>query len=278
MQPPTTPETAAFRRFELAAWGDGGVAQTYDEWWGGLTQQAVSPLLDAAGIRAGRLVLDVATGPGFVAAAAAERGAEVTGIDFSAAMVARARAHYPAVQFAEGDAEALAFPDGSFDAVTIAFGLLHLARPDAALAEAHRMLKPGGRLAFTVWAGPPATQGFAAVLDAIAQHGRTDVPLPPGPPFFRFADPEECRRTLAGLGFDNVTTEAVAMTWRSASVDMLCTAFEQGTARTRGLLRAQTPEALEKIRASIRQTVADHMVGGVCALAMPCILTSATKR
>lgn len=277
MQPPTTAETTAFRSFELAAWGDGGVAQTYDEWWGSLTQQAVPHLLDAAAIGAGSSVLDVATGPGFVAAAAAERGATVTGIDFSAAMVARARAHYPTVRFAEGDAETLAFPEGSFDAVTIAFGLLHLARPDAALAEAHRVLQPGGRVAFTVWAAPPATQGFAAVLDAIAKHGRTDVPLPPGPPFFRFADPDECRRTLVGLGYDNIATATVAMTWRSASVDMLCTAFEQGTARTRGLLRAQTPKALEQIRAAIRQVVTDHMVDGVCELAMTCVLTSATK-
>lgn len=268
---------AAFRDFELGAWGDAAVAQTYDYWWGSLTQQAVPHLLQATAIGRGDRVLDVATGPGFVAAAAAARGATVTGIDFSPVMVALAGRRYPAVPFCEGDAEALNFPDGTFDAVVIAFGLLHLARPDVALAEAFRVLRPGGRLAFTVWAAPPATEGFAAILDAIMTHGQADVPLPPGPPFFRFADATECARTLSGIGFVAAASQTVAMTWRSASLDMLCTAFEQGTARTRGLLRAQTPAALQRIREAVRIFVQGRMQNGVCELAMPCVLTTAGK-
>jgi SAM-dependent methyltransferase len=72
-----------------------------------LTRQAVPPLLDAVNLRHGARILDVATGPGYVAAAAAARGARALGVDFSAPMVAHARAINPAVEFQEGDAEVL---------------------------------------------------------------------------------------------------------------------------------------------------------------------------
>src|SRR5262249_56363460 len=108
-------------------------------------------------------VLDVATGPGYVAAAAVRRGASVVAVDFSEAMLAEARRHHPAIDFRSGDAEALPFPDASFDAVVMSFGLLHLARPDQALAEAHRVLRPRGRLAFTVWDRPEQAAPFGLV-------------------------------------------------------------------------------------------------------------------
>ena len=99
----------------------------------------------------------MASGPGYVAAAAASVGASAVGVDFSSEMVRLAASRYPGIVFQEGDAEALAFPDESFDAVTLNFGVLHLARPDAALAEARRVLVPGGRCALTVWAKPEAS-------------------------------------------------------------------------------------------------------------------------
>jgi SAM-dependent methyltransferase len=88
-----------------------------------------------------------------------------------------------------GDAEALPFSTsgaehsaGLFDAVTCNFGVLHLGRPEDFFAEAHRVLRPGGRLAFTVWAAPPATEGFAITLGALGEHGDPNVALPAGPP------------------------------------------------------------------------------------------------
>src|SRR5262249_53735440 len=155
-------------------------AEHYSRTFGTLTVQATEPILDAVRTAPGTRLLDVASGPGYVAAAAARRGATVIGVDFSAAMVAEARERYPQLTFEDGDAEALSFPAGRFDAVVMSFGLLHLARPDAAIREAHRVLAPGGRYAFTVWASPDKAVGFGTVLRAMQAHGTTDVGLPDG--------------------------------------------------------------------------------------------------
>src|SRR2546422_34553 len=89
-----------------------------------------------------------------VAPLGAGPGMLVTGLDFSPAMIGLARARHPQIEFREGDAETLPFDAASFDASVMNFGMLHLARPDRAIAEAHRVLRPGGRFAFTVWGAP----------------------------------------------------------------------------------------------------------------------------
>ena len=152
----------AFHDFEHAGWER--AASFYTDAFGPLTVQAAPALLDAVGATRGTVMLDVASGPGLVAAAAAERGVRVTGVDFASAMVDQARRRYPTIAFREGDAESLAFADGGFDAVVMSFGMLHLARPDAAIAEAHRVLRHGGRYAFTVWAAPEKAVGFGMAL------------------------------------------------------------------------------------------------------------------
>src|SRR5262249_22676865 len=154
---PAMANSDAFHDFEQAGWQR--AAEHYPDAFGSLTSQAAGPLLDAVRAGPGVRILDVATGPGYVAGAAAARGAGVVSIDFSPAMLERARRDHPHVHFREGDAESLPFPDRRFDAVVISFALLHLARPDMALAEARRVLAPGGRLAITVWAGPDEAIG-----------------------------------------------------------------------------------------------------------------------
>ena len=269
-------EPRAFRDFERAGWET--AALPYADAWGALTTQAVGPLLDAVGAGPGVRLLDVATGPGYVAAAAAERGAEATGVDFAAIMIAEGRRRYPHVEFREGEADALPFPDARFDAVTINFGILHFERPDTALAEAHRVLRPGGRVAFTVWAVPEHTAGFAIVLRAVQAHGDPNVPLPPGPPFFRFSDAAEATRVLQALGFRDPAVLQLPQLWRLPSPAAFFDAMQHGTVRTRALLRAQQPEALAAIGAAVREAAAAYAdpTGGI-ALPMPAVLASATK-
>jgi ubiquinone/menaquinone biosynthesis C-methylase UbiE len=235
------------------------------------------PFLDAVDLRNGARMLDVASGPGYVAAAAAARGARVVGVDFSAPMVARARMIYPTVEFQEGDAEAISFPDGTFDAVVMNFGMLHLARPERAMTQAARVLKPGGCFAFTVWAKPEEAVGFGIILKAIQSHGNPAVRLPQGPSFFRFSDPPECDRTLREAGFLNVTVTSVPQVWRFNAPDELFDALYNGGVRIKAILRAQSSEALEAIRTAAREAAKNFIRQDVIELPMPAILASAVK-
>ena len=136
-----TVSTLSFRDFEHAGWGDPSLCASYDALLSTVTIQCIPALLDAAGVRAGADVLDVATGAGYVASAAAERGARAIGVDFSAAQVALARERYPGLRFEEASADALPFPADSFDAVVSSFGMPHVPDPEAAMHEAFRVLK-----------------------------------------------------------------------------------------------------------------------------------------
>lgn len=264
-----------FRALEHSGWEK--VATRYHDYFRNLTMQAAESLLDAVGTRPGTCLLDLATGPGYVAAAAARRGASVVGVDFSAAMVTQARRHYPNVRFQVGDAEQLPFPEGSFDAVVMNFGLLHLARPEQALAEAFRVLRTGGRIGFTVWTLPEQAVGFGMILSAIEAHGTLDTALPPGPPFFRFSKPEECGQVLWDAGFVEPIVAQVPQRWRLPSADALLTAMMEGTVRTGALLCSQSPEALQAIRASVREAARAYEKDGGIELPMPAVLASARR-
>src|SRR5437868_2802051 len=115
----------AFTEFEHEGWER--VAGKYDSTWSSSTRQFIPPLLDAAQVGAKMFILDVGCGPGYVSAAAADRGAIPAGIDFSSEMVSIARKMFPKIEFREGDAQNLPFADASFDRVAANFSLLHLA-------------------------------------------------------------------------------------------------------------------------------------------------------
>jgi SAM-dependent methyltransferase len=265
-----------FHTFEHAGWER--AADRYGDAFGGLTSQTIPALLAAADVGAGMRVLDVASGPGYVAAEAAARGAKPVGVDFAAEMVALAARRYPSLTFQQGDAEALSFAERTFDAVTINFGVLHLARPDTALAEACRVLKPGGRCAFTVWAPPDVSMGFGIVLKAIERYGRMDVPLPDGPPFFRFSDAAEASRSMTAAGFAEPRVNVLPLVWQFSSRDGLFDAFLHGAVRTAALLRGQTSDALTDIRRAIGDDAERYRKGDLIELPMAAVLTSGARR
>lgn len=213
------PDPLAFRAFEHAGWQQAATqyAQDFEQ----LTTQTVEPLLAATLVTKGTRLLDVATGPGYVARAAAERGATVVGIDFSPAMLERAARNAPTVEFREADATELPFGDASFEVVTMNYGLLHLSEPERAVAEAYRVLCPGGRFAFSVWAGPDAALGLGITLSAIQRHGNIAAPLPAGPPFFRFSDSNESNRVLCQAGFERPLVQRIPQVWRLGSPEAL---------------------------------------------------------
>lgn len=270
-------EKTSFRDFEHQGWSDQGVATAYHDLFSPLTMQAIRALLDAIGVNRGMWVADVATGPGYLAAATAERGAEVVGIDFSSTQLTLARQLYPHIEFRQGDAGALPLPDDSFDAVISNFGMPHFPDPDAFLREAYRVLRSTGRVAFSAWATPQECVGFAVIYSAVQAHGRMDVPLPPGPNFFLFGDPAQCERSLQAVGFRSVSVIKVPQVWRVTSPDAPVDIILRGTVRVGALLRAQTPEALAAIRDAVRQGVAPYAQDGAFELPMPAIVAAAEK-
>src|SRR5215470_62537 len=98
-------------------------------------------------VRPGDRVLDACCGTGDLAIAARARAADVVGLDFSERMLERARGKGPGIEWVRGDMLDLPFDDGSFDAVTVGFGVRNVDDLEAGLAELHRVLRPGGRLA-----------------------------------------------------------------------------------------------------------------------------------
>jgi len=266
-----------FREFEQAGWEESRVVTNYDEHLAGITAQSVGALLDAVGIVSGSRLLDVATGAGYIAGAAAQRGADAIGIDFSAAQVRMARERYPAVGFEQADAEALPFEPDTFDAVVNGFGMCHLPNPDAALGQAFRVLKPGGRVAFTVWDVPERAVAFGAVYVAVRAHGSMDIGLPQGPNFFLFSDPEQSTKALVTAGFVSPSFRQVPQVWRVSDPDEVFDVISQGSVRAGATLRAQSPSARQAIKRALRDTVAGYKRGDVFEVPAPAVLATAVK-
>jgi SAM-dependent methyltransferase len=142
------------------------------------TTGVAAQLVKHAGVRSGQDVLDVACGTGVVAVTAARHGARVTGLDLTPALLERARENSQLaevqVDWHEGDVERLPFDDSAFDLVLSQFGHIFAPRPELAIAEMLRVLKPGGTIAFATW--PPEL--FVARTFAVT--ARYAPPPPPG--------------------------------------------------------------------------------------------------
>ena len=273
-----------FTDFEKQGWEHS--ADSYHQLLGVLTGHTIDPVLKAVSQpKQLSSLLDVATGPGYLATRAREYGYEkIVGIDFSEAMVALANAErkhkLPNANnliFKVGNAEQLDEAEASFDAVTMNFGLLHLARPQQAIAEAYRVLKSGGRFAFTVWAEPERSAGFAVLLNAINVFADNTIVLPEGPPFFYFGDESNSRQALQEAGFMDIAIQAIPFEWKVNSGEEFFMAFLNGTARTGGLLRLQSADTLHAIKNKIITACEFFKRNGVLYIPMCAVLVVGTK-
>lgn len=269
-------DVRAFDRYEVAGWEL--VASRYQRIWSPITSQTVGALLDAAGVEAGMRVLDIGTGGGDGAAAAAERGAAATGVDVSPSMVELAARRHAKAAFVEASATDLPFADGSFDAAVGNIVIQHIGEPERAARELARVLAPGGRVVLSTWDAPERSPFFAALLGAI---DAAEVPapseIPPGPSFFRFADDGAFRSLLGGAGFAEVSLSTFTIEFPVVSADGLISALEDGTVRTGALLRAADDNQRRVVRATLDARLEPWRSGDGYVIPAPVKIASATK-
>jgi ubiquinone/menaquinone biosynthesis C-methylase UbiE len=179
-------------------------------------------LVDTADLHAGWRVLDVATGSGNAAIAAARLGSQVVGVDYVPALLERGRKRAAAegleVELLEGDAEALPFPDASFDAVISVFGSMFAPDHTRAAAELARVCRPGGTIALASW----TPDGFIGELfRTVSKH----MPPPAGIQSPMLWGTEDHLRDLFGDQIESLEVTERTFTWRFTSAEEFVTFF-----------------------------------------------------
>ena len=272
----TSRDPSAFLAFEYDGWES--VSLGYERYFAQLTSQSVPATLDGARVGEGTRLLDVCTGPGMLAAAAVQRGAQVVALDFSGKLLEIAKRNVPGAEFQQGDAQALPFKPESFDAVVCGYGIIHVPEPQKALSEMHRVLKPAGYVAVSVWEAPKPGNGFGILFGAIKRYGDLTVPLPHGPDFFQFSEPEKLRAALQDMGFRDAVAVTIQQTWELDDALGMMTAILEGAVRARGLLRAQTEDVRNAISTAVMEGMHQYRSSdGVYRVPMPALVGSGRR-
>lgn len=201
--------------------GAAGMWSKWNEKFAVQTREATELVVRAAELSPGMRVLDLASGTGEPALRLARTvgpDGRVVATDLVPEMLAAARQKALSLgvsnlEFCEADAEHLPFAHAAFDRVTCRFGLMFFPDVAKALTEIHRVLKPGGQVAFLVWGTYEQNPWFCAMLDPFLKH----VKLPPAPPDapgpFRFADEAKFAATLAAARFREIRTHTHRVSW-----------------------------------------------------------------
>jgi ubiquinone/menaquinone biosynthesis C-methylase UbiE len=222
-------------------------------------------LVEAAAIKTGDRVLDVACGTGVVTRLAASKsGSEghVVGFDLNAGMLARARdsGEAPAtIDWREGSATEMPFADGSYDLVLCQHGLQFIPDKAAALSEMHRVLAPEGRLLISVWRSIEHCPWQAAIADAIDRNVGSE-PAALVRSAFSFGDADQLRQVIASAGFRDLQISVELETIRHSSLAEYVPGYISATPVAAAVAGLDL-EAQGKIIADVRDTLAAHLVG-----------------
>ena len=235
----STPDLKAVTTAQQAMWASGDFAVIAHG-----VHAVAERLVDSADPIAGCDVLDVATGSGNAAIAAARYGCKVTGLDYVPALLERGReraaAERLAVTFVEGDAQALPFDDASFDLVVSVFGVMFAPNQAQAASELVRVCRPGGRIVTACW----QPTGFVGEqFKLVARH----APPPPGVASpLTWGDPE-AQRALFGDRIAAFTSETRICSIRSPSFDTWFEVFSTWFGpMVRAVKMAEDPAALKE--------------------------------
>jgi SAM-dependent methyltransferase len=237
-----------------------------------LTGGAVATLLDLAGVGRGTSLLDIGTGPGTLIGPAIERGAEVCAIDIAPEMVDQAKSRYPNVDVTTADAASLASGDETFDAVTIGFCLHHVPDARAVLSAANRVLRPGGRLSFAVWAPREELEAFGLAFGAVVENIELGEVPSLQPPAIA-TTPADYEDLLIEMGFEQPSARVLPLSWELADGSSMFIGFD-------GFLDLsdQSPELRDAVRGSIDDQISKRLESdGLAYLPNPAVIAAASK-
>jgi len=224
-----------------------------------LFAQWASKVADAAMIRPGDKVLDVACGTGALTRAVQSRsgaGGQVVGLDPSPGMLAVARELGPAIDWRQGTAESIPFPDRSFDVVVSQFGLMFFVDRAQALREMLRVLKSKGRLVVAVWDDLESMPAYAAevvLLDRLAGRAAADPLRAP----FVLGDPAKLTAMFRDAGADSIETSTAKGTARFPNVRVMVEADLRGWLPMMGVILGE--EQIERILREAEKTLAEYV-------------------
>ena len=265
-----------FHEIELESWSQ--KASIYDRLFASVSTQAIAPILSSLGSLRGSGHLDVACGTGHLVAEAAKKGAITEGVDFAVPMVDAARKNYPHLGFKVADAADLPYRDAYFDAVSCSFGLPHMANPQSAVQEAFRVLKPGGRYAFTLWfSAEDGGEFHTLVKSAIQAHATENITLPETWTVMRFASESVSDDLVRQAGFLPPMFQRLNIAWHAASAQQVLEFVEKLSLRTMALINTQLEPVRARIYAQIIADAEKYRRGSFITLAWPALLTVAQK-
>ncbi|TRZ65906.1 MAG: methyltransferase domain-containing protein [Rhodocyclaceae bacterium] len=216
-------------------------------------------LLDAAGLAGGQEVLDLASGPGILAAAALPRvapGGRVIASDLAEAMLAESRGRHPGIMHAVADGERLPFSSGCFDRVLCGLGLMFLPDEALALAEIRRVLKPGGRVAVSVWAEAAQVPLVECALACMRR--LLPVPKVARLSVFRLGDPDQLAALLDAAGFKDIQVEPCELDCSFKNAEDYWQAFLDLAGGAAGSLSRLPAATQAELRSGVAQELAPY--------------------
>ena len=263
--------------------------QVADGWaaWLEWTERNFKPVTDwvqnAVAWQPGTRALDVGCGAGYPSLIAARRvapGGWVVATDLSPEMLnvaARAaqRERLHNISFLEMDAEDLALTNASFDAVTNTYGLMFCPESARAIAQAHRVLVPGGRLALVVWDVPEKSPYFSVITGVATRQFGFQPPQPGTPGPFRFASGEALASLMCGAGFSNVRVESCPATFECTSAEQYCQMFGELAWKTR--MSALSAEDRTQFVKEVDEAVQPYFSDGRLCLVATSLCASGVK-